>query len=797
MDVDQLFKPVVRRGIEWLSRNRLPQVDGSLRLPGLLDGVKVYRDHWGVPHIYAENEHDLFLAQGFVHAQDRMWQMEFVRRMAAGRLSEVLGSASLAVDRWMRVLGLQRVSEQEVRLLDETEGPILSAYVSGVNAFLQVGRLPVEFSLLRYQPEPWQMADSLSFVKILNWYLSGNWECELLRRQLVDRLGPELARELELGDEDSWPIVLDIPDLVGLEKHLSRLARPFVGAGPGEGVGSNNWVLSGERTTTGKPILANDMHLSLMAPPLWYENHLAGGAYHLTGVSLPGSPLVVSGHNGRVAWGFTAGFADTQDLYEERLRRESGENGGAEQVWAAFGAEWYPVEVRQEAITVRGGSPEIQEVLITRHGPIINPLVPEETGEPLALHWTSLQAQAGLLTSLSKMNRANDCLAFREATREWTGPVLNTVYADVEGNIAYSLIGKVPLRQRGDGRMPAPGWDEAYEWQGWIDFEDLPHHFNPAQGYVASANNRLAGPEYPHMIGCDFYTGDRAERISEMILARQQVDIAYVQRMQFDQLSPSAHSLAHIFRQGQALPELADRQIAPLVAMLAAWDGFLTADSPAAAVYQVLNRQLLRLLLEHRLGDLLPRYIGKGPNDLFPDSLWGYHAQEWLRKVLVQPQSKWYDLGGGETREEVLAQALRRTLDFLQTELGPQPADWAWGRLHVLNFQHVLGMQKPLDAAFNRGPYPLGGDGSTIWASYSVLDDPRTGVTAGPPFRFIADLSDLDHCWGLLAPGESGHPGSPHYDDQIQAWFEGQYHPMLFNRAEVEQGQESCLELTP
>lgn len=788
MAVDQIFVPVVRRGVEWLSRNRLPQVEGTLKLNGLQSRVEIVRDTWGVPHIYAENEHDLFFAQGFVHGQDRFWQMEFQRRLAAGRLSEIFGPLAVSVDRWMRILGIREVAEAEVELAYEDECAILAAYCAGVNAYLEQDRLPVEFTLLRFKPEPWKVVDSIAWVKVLNWFLSSNWECELLRHQLVEKLGPQMAQELELSAEESWPVVLDIPDLIGLEEHLAKLARPFTGPTPGEGIGSNNWVLSGTRTTTGKPLLANDMHLALLTPAIWYENHLEGGEYRVTGISLPGTPLVVSGHNGRVAWGFTAGFADTQDLYEEHLRKT--EDGKTEY---EYRGEWLPAEVRQEQILVRAGEPVSQEVIRTHHGPIINPLVPEETNEPLALCWTSLTPHSGTLHALACMNRAQDVRQFREGMRDWSGPVLNVVFADVEGNIGYQLIGRVPIRPNGGGREPEPGWTGEHDWIGSIPYDELPRLDNPAQGFIVTANNRVAGPEYPYFLGCDYISGDRAERITEMILSRDKLDIAYIHTMQFDQLSPSAQSLAEVFRQAR----IDQPDVAPLAEMLRNWDGRLEVGSPTAAIYEVLNRQLLVILLGNRLGELLYRYSGKGPNDLFAESTWGHHAQEWLRRVLVKPNSAWFDLGNGEGRDDVLTLALRRTRQFLEAELGPEVKDWSWGQLHQVTFEHILGRQKPLDIAFNRGPYPIGGDGSTIWSSFSVLHDPKSSALAGPPFRFIADLADLDHCWGLLAPGQSGHPGSPHYDDQIDAWFKSKYHPMLFNRVEVIRGQMTCLEMMP
>jgi penicillin G amidase len=359
------------------------------------------------------------------------------------------------------------------------------------------------------------------------------------------------------------------------------------------------------------------MHLSLMIPAIWYENHLESPSYRVTGISLPGSPLVVSGHNGRVAWGYTAGFADNQDLYQENLRQAP---EGAASPWEyEYQGNWISAEVRMEEIKVRDADSVMQEVIVTHHGPIINNLVPDEADEPLALRWTAHEPNGEVMCVLARMNRAQNCTAFRSALRGWSGPVLNTVFADVDGNIGYSLIGEVPIRAQGDGKLPVPGWTGENEWLGLIPFDDLPHTMNPAQGYVATANNRVSGPDYPYFLGSDYVSGDRAERITELILSRPKIDIAYIQAMQMDFLSPSAQSMAQVVGSLQ----IDDPELTPLVDMMRSWDGTLRAESTEAVIYEVLNRQILALLLENRLGSLLPRYTGKGPNLLVFESTWG------------------------------------------------------------------------------------------------------------------------------------------------------------------------------
>jgi penicillin amidase len=780
-------------GYYWLLRHPLARTQGTLRLPGLKAEVEIIRDRWGVPHIYASNTHDLMFAQGFVHAQDRLWQMEFNRRLVAGRLSEVMGGQTVPVDRWIRTLCMRRVAEQEADLIDGEVRADMEAYCAGVNARIAQGRLPVEFTLLRYKPEPWTLADSLSWNKMMSWSLSINWQTEILRAQLIAHLGPERASELEPDYFDRWPRIVppgvDFSAIGSAALDRAEEAQPFTGPPAHAGLGSNNWVLAGSHTATGAPLLANDMHLLMGLPCIWYENHLSGEDLNVTGITFPGIPGVIVGHNGHVAWGFTNGFPDVQDLYMERLRRTDDGH-----VQYEYKGEWLDAEVIQEEIRVRGSETVMEKVVITRHGPIINTLDPDFAGEqPLALRWTSLEPEA-MLYALDGMMRARNCLEFREALRHWSAPIQNMVYADTEGNIAYSFPGRLPIRAKGDGQLPVPGWTDEYEWLGYVPFEELPHLYNPPQGYVATANNQVVGDDFPYYISREYAMGDRAQRITELIEAQDKINADYVQRMQFDLISPSARVMSGYL--GQL--ETDDPELAAVVEMMREWDGELAADSPAAAVYQVFTRRMITLTLSDKLGDLTIRYAGKGPTPMLAEgSMFGARSWEWLQKTLAEPDSHWFDLGGGETRDGIMHLALRETVDFLKAELGPEIGDWAWGKLHTLTYAHTLGRVKPLDKLFNRGPCPLGGDGTTLWATGASRHDLSSEGIVGPPFRFVADLGDLRNSLGLLAPGQSGQPGSKHYDDQVQAWFSGEYHPMLYTREDVERETVATLRLLP
>jgi penicillin amidase len=786
-------------GLNWLSRGRLAQTDGDLRLDGFAGPVEAIRDPWGVPHIYAGNTLDLMSAQGYVHAQDRLWQMDFQRRLVAGRLSEVLGAETVPVDRWFRILGLRPVAEQEASMLSVEAPEVLAnmwAYSAGVNSFIAQGELPVEFALLHYRPEPWSPADMLSWTKMMALSLSVNWESELLRAQLIARLGPEGAAALEPDCADHGPCVVPAGvsyDAIGeTAREWVSEARPWAGPPAEDGLGSNAWVLSGARTASGAPLVANDLHQLMGTPSLWYENHLEGGDLTVTGCSFPGVMGVIAGHNGHVAWGLSNGFADVQDLYIERLRHNS--EGRIEYLYQD---QWLEARVVREVIRVRGRRPVIEYVISTRHGPVINSLAPDLAGEaPLAMQWTcSMPDTIG--QAYHCMNRARNCEEFHQALRYWSYPCQHIVYADTAGNAGYTYPGRLPIRAKGDGRVPVPGWTGEYEWIGYVPFDELPHVMSPAQGYVASANNHVVGDGcYPYHISCDFCSGDRAQRICELIEeAPQGIDLAYVHRMQLDQVSPRSRTLAgHLGRL-----ELSDPRLARVAALFKDWDGQLAANSASAVVLETLVPRLMRRLLGARLGDLAPRYMGHGANPVLANgSLLGFRAWEWLQLILADPHSPWFDLGQGETRDDVLRLALRETVDHLQAELGPDIGEWGWGKLHTLTYTHRLSRIKALQPFFDRGPYALGGDYTTICATGATQSgDPQGEAIIGPNYRFIADLGDLRSSVAQLVPGQSGQPGSPHYDDQIEAWFTGEYHPMLFDRRDVERLARARLRLLP
>ncbi len=649
--------PVLKAALWPVGKMRQPQVKGTLSVQGLDAPVEVLRDRWGVPHIYAQNARDLFFAQGFVHAQERLWQMDFTRRVVFGRLAEVLGEAALPTDRAMRTLSLFATAVQEARNVSGELQTLLEFYCSGVNAWIELARnrnkLPLEFMFLGYQPEPWQIADTLGWGKLMCWTLAVNWQSEFYRSQIIQKLGAQKANDLEIDIDQAWAVILDLGQALAGGKSADS-TRAFTGPHAGEGVGSNNWVVDGSRSVTGKPLLANDMHLEMTTPGVWYENHLVGGGFDVSGVTMPGVPMVVAGHNRTVAWAFTDGCPDAQDLYEEHLRR-SGDGG-----WEyEFKGEWQPAVVRKEQILIKGGKSVMEEVVVTRHGPVINILFKDAFPDlaPLALRWTTLEP-GELFQGVYDMNLAGDCWSFREALRHFDDPSQNVVYADTQGNIAYSLNGRVPVRARGEGSVPAPGWTGEYEWTGYIPFEAMPHLFNPPRGYIATANNQIQRFDFPYFLGKDYLISERAGRIIEMLEANQKADISYFQKMQFDLVSLSARTFAHYL----GTLQVTDPDLLEIVQQMGRWDGKLGVDSSMACIFEATIRNAIRLLLEHQLGELGLRIQGQGP---FPGQ-WPEHTWEWFVRLLAEPEASWFDLGKGEKRDDVLHLALRQAVDFLK-----------------------------------------------------------------------------------------------------------------------------------
>lgn len=758
-------------------RRSLPRTEGIVHLSGLRHNVEVIRDRWGVPHIYAHNTTDLFFGQGFIHAQDRLWQMELARRALSGRLAEIFGPLALKRDRCARTLGFRRVAEVEVELLDDETCAILEAYTRGVNAFLEShrDRLPPEFAILQFQPDPWAIVDCLLWAKGVAWNLAPHWQSKLLRERFVQRLGPEKAAALEpvtlLSSLVDVAAEMSSTEPIGRVLHEYRALFPQTHAT----LGSNAWAVDGAKSTTGWPFLCNDPHLNPTMPSLWYQNHLVGGEFEVTGVTIPGVPGVAIGHNAHIAWGIAYGCADMQDIYVGQL-------DGQHPPRYRFRDHWEETRVLRQEITVRGWQePFIEEIIITRHGPLINNLLEGEY-RPLALQWTGLWPGNTMRGTL-EVDRAANWSQFTEALRHWTFTSLNVVYADREGNIGHQMTGSVPIRARGHGLLPVPGWTGEYEWEGVIPYDELPRAFNPESHYVASANDK-ADDDYPYFLTLDWAPGFRIRRITELLEAKEAFSVADFQAMQMDtfwvpgpELVPQLVSLtSHSEEEKCAL------------AYLQQWDFCLTEDSVAAVIFVTLQEELRKLIFGEKLGPLAECYFGS-PLD---PSIGGWNTFEGLSLLraqeLLQGQgADWLPetMRSPDGARALLHRALRQAIDRLCQRFGPEMEGWKWGRLHEVRFDHPLGQGEAMRSLFSRGPYPARGGLGVICAGALVS------------YRQILDLEDWDRSVAILPTGQSGHPASPHYDDFIELWRSGRYHPLLWSPGRVKEEGETRLLLVP
>jgi penicillin amidase len=808
----------------YASRHPFPQTQGTIKVASLTGDVEVIRDAFGVPHIYADTPEDLFRAQGFVHAQDRFFQMEFWRRIGQGRLAELFGAGALEQDKFIRTLGWHRVAEEEARRLDAETLRVLQSYAEGVNAYVlpNADRLGFEFTVLgligrRWSPEPWMPVNTLTWGKAMSFNLGHNLEHELVRMALIARGGAALAEAVLPPYPDDMPVIVKAPaaDAPALQASAAERAWPSfsprhplladalalhalnaavqraIGLAGDPAIGSNNWVVAGARTTTGRPLLANDPHLGIQMPSIWYINGLhcrtvsAACPYDVVGVTFPGVPGVVLGHNQRIAWGVTNVGPDTQDLF---IERPSSSDPDAFE----FEGRFEPARIREERIAVAGqAEPVILRVRETRHGPILNDVLDELEGrEPMALQWAALQP-GQLLKAVLMLNKAQNWEQFREALRYWDTPSQNFVYADVDGNIGYQMPGNIPIRKSGDGRAPVPGWTGEHEWIGSIPFEALPSAFNPPEGYIVTANNAVVDVRrYPYLIGLDWDHGYRARRIEQLIAEREKLSAEDMRMMHFDARSIFADEL--LASLDQMTLQVADASPAgQALARMKDWDRIYDVDSVGAAIFDVFWRELSRSAFADEVGEDLT-------DDVLGD---GSHAQIALRNILSQPGAPWWDdatTPERESREQIVARALEDTLRFLRARLGDNADQWRWGRLHTVIFANqTLGRSgiAPIEGIFNRGPFPAPGNMGLVNA---VSGDPRTfAVRSGPSWRAIYDLSDWDNSLGIHTTGQSGHAYHPNYDDMIPLWLKGENIPLAWTRAKVEQQARDRLLLAP
>jgi penicillin G amidase len=756
----------------------LAKLDGDLRLPGLQSEVRVIRDRWGIAHIEAENAHDLFFAQGFVVAQDRLFQLDLWRRTGLGQLSELQGPAALEGDRFARLTLYRGDMDAEWRSYAPDTREIATAFADGINAFIKSTGpkgLPIEFQLLGYEPRPWRAEDVLPRMSGL--VMSGNWQRELSRARLIAEVGVEKARLLAPTDPVRH-FALDPllqPDVFKADiAHAYTVATraPAFQSSPHE---SNNWVAEGSLTASGKPMLAGDPHRTLALPSLRYLVHLKAPGWNVIGSGEPALPGVAIGHNEQIAWAFTIVGTDQADLFVEKTHPDDPRRYLA-------GDEWLTMETRQERFEVRGKSePVTQELRFTRHGPVI--YQDDKKGIAIALRWAGQEpGGAAYLASLS-VARARDRVSFLKALEAWKVPCLNFVFASVDGDTGWIATAATPVRDGWDGLLPVPGWTGQYRWTGFLPVKEYPQVFQPREGWVGTANHNILPPGYPHTIAYDWSAPFRYDRIRERIESikadGRKLTMQDFREIQQDTTSMAARALVALWREVESRDALH-----PMASMLMDWNGHLAVDSAAAALYSVWLQELEQSFWK-QANAATGGNLDRGSVKSLPVMI----------EALRSPTAAWFGDGPVQKRDDLYVSTLASAVARLRKTLGDDPSRWTWGALHEAAFKHPLASMGPVqEKAFNLEPVPRPGDETT---PNNTKADARFRQVHGATYRHIFDLSNWDLGIATSAPGQSGQPGSPHYSDLLPMWANGEYFPLAYSSRRIAEVTAHTLVLKP
>lgn len=726
-------------------RRRLPTVEGTASSRGLARPVRICRDDWGVPHVEAHDDADLFFGFGYATAQDRLFQLDFQRRKALGRLAEILGPEAVEFDLLYRTIGLPRIAQAEWEALPQEVRKLLDSYTAGVNAYISAAadRLPIEFDLLDYRPEPWSPTDSLAIAGEFRWYLTGRFPViaipEFVKRAVGD--GPLYRAFLqgEADDESMMPPGSYTP---------GRKSGPQAGGGDEHG-GSNNWVLAPGLTTTGNAIVANDPHVPFAAVSIWHEIVLHGGSFHVGGVAYAGTPAVMIGRNPQVAWGITNNICSLRDLYMEKTDPQHPDH-------FLFDGRWEPAVKREEVIQVRDGADVVKTICSSRNGPIVDEVLPGPARNqgPVSLRWLGAEP-CGWITAMLGMNRAKSTAEFRQATRPWLVPTFNLVYADAAGHIGHQCVGRIP-RRRVVERGYRPGWDPAHQWDGVLDFEDMPHQADPQRGFVVTANHRLAPDDYPHPLSGTWSSGHRGRRIREQIEAKPRWSEQDCRQLQLDVRSGRAAVCAGAV--ASILTGADDPQLRAVADWFRGWSCEVSADCHVSTIFNVFFVHWCRAVMAERLPANQVEFAIPNAGGL-------------AAALLTEDPEGWFHR---TNRLAAVRAAMRSALDELTRRLGPDMTEWKWGKLHVLIQKHFLSQRGDLGQLLDRSGGSANGDGTTVC---STTSDANHATPLGASYRMVTDLGEQRHgMWTVSIPGSSGNPGSQHYGDQVELWRAGQYH---------------------
>lgn len=769
--------------------SRAPRCTGPLAT-GVRNQATIERDRWGIPHIFAESQHDLWLAFGLAMAQDRLFQLDYLRRKGLGRLAEVLGADALPMDLVARTVGLNRIAAAEWSRLPTETRAVLQAFADGINVGIeQCGEnLPIEFDLLDYRPEPWSPLDSLAIESEFRWYLTGRFPVIVMPEMAKRALGNgALYHDFCLGEEDQEAIVpaesyRDLRGTLGGDawSGLTHRSREEVGQATGDptATGSNNWVVAGRHCRSGMPMVASDPHIAFEAVSCWYEAHLHGGDFNVAGMAYVGMPAIMFGRNEHLAWGITNNICSLRDLYQEKT-------DPAHPNCFQFDGHWEPVRELTETIRVKGAEPLSRTIQFSRHGPVVNEILPlreNQTG-PVTLKWLGAY-QGGFLTALLGIDRARSVAEFREALRPWHVPTFNLVVADNEGQIAVQSAGRIPLRKTPE-RGYRSGSDPNQEWIGLLPFDAMPHAIDPPRGWLATANNRLAAEDYPYPLYGTWASGYRAARIRQMIEAKltAATDGGTPRGFTCDDFR-DMHQDAVSLRAVNCLPpllaalsDLTDTRIRAALDILQKWDKRIAAEQVAPTLFNVFFSFWSKAVADVHFDGATAELLAK-------------QAEGIASRLLTDDPHGWFPHGQRIAR---IHSAFRDTLEYLTRRLGPDMDAWQWGCLHRLPLKHALSMRGDLGQLLNHGGVPVNGDMVTVCNTGS---DPNWLATTGAGYRLIADLS-TSSLLAVDAQSQSGQPGTPHYSDQLTAWNSGEYHVLPLNRSEVAEIVVEKLQLCP
>lgn len=727
----------------------LPETNGEIKLNGLTSTVTVVRDEDGVPHIQAKNEHDLYLAQGYVQAQDRLFQMDLSRRQASGRLSEVIGEATIERDKYFRTLGLRRTAEASYNQYSEQGKNTLNWFSEGVNLYIKemkkANKLPIEFTILGYKPEAWTAVDSLTIGKYMAFDLGGNWEDQAFRQYLLQNFPEDKAYDLFPTYPKDAPYIISKNE-IDFGKTLASAVIPH------EYNGSNNWVVAGSKTKSGKPILADDPHLSLGTPSIWYQMHLEAPEVNVSGVIFAGIPGIILGHNESIAWGVTNTGPDVQDLFIEKKNPNNPEE-------FLFMDKWEKATIIEEPIKVKDGETIAYQVTITRHGPILSEFA-ADTGKDmeLSLRWTALEPSPELEAVLN-MNKAKNWGEFEKALEKFHTPTQNFVFAANDGTIAYKSNGKIPIRKKGDSLLPVPGWTGEYEWEGYIPFNELPKVVNPKEGFISTANNKVISDDYPYHISHNWAQPFRQMRIQEFFIEKENLTVKDMQALQMDQMNLQAKEFVPILL--KHLPKHLSQQQKEMVQVLEKWNYQDNIEMGAPLIFHLWMKNIKATLFEDIPEEMMELFGGQKQA-----------VDELLRRAAEGKPGPWITSKGG--LEVVNETSINATYSEIEKMYGRKIEDWKWGSYHQVQFSHPLSTVKPLNYLFNfDSSSPVGGSSVTVQAASYNQDGV---VNHGGSWRFIIDGADFTQGYHIVGPGQSGHVLSKWYHNQTGDWVNGEYH---------------------